>query len=235
MTIRQLQYRQALNEALHEEMARDPMTCVLGEDIGSYGSPFKITEGLYERLGGKRVRDTPISEAGFCGLAVGAAMTGLRPVAWRNHGPYRFKGVDDPYDVCEVGEDGLAPLAPPPPTAKGWPADRADEELGWRPAAGVAVPGTTLNADVDGDGDVDIFDFNQYAAWYNILDLNADVDGDSDVDIFDFNQYAAWYNAESGGGGTSGYAPVPEPATLLLSLAGLTSLLFRKRLSSHSR
>lgn len=80
MTIRQLQYRQALNEALHEEMGRDPMTCVLGEDIGSYGSPFKITEGLYERFGEKRVRDTPISEAGFCGLAVGAAMTGLRPV-----------------------------------------------------------------------------------------------------------------------------------------------------------
>jgi pyruvate/2-oxoglutarate/acetoin dehydrogenase E1 component len=80
MTIRQLQYRQALNEALHEEMGRDPMTCVFGEDIGRYGSPFKITEGLYERFGEKRVRDTPISEAGFCGLAVGAAMTGLRPV-----------------------------------------------------------------------------------------------------------------------------------------------------------
>jgi pyruvate/2-oxoglutarate/acetoin dehydrogenase E1 component len=77
---RQLQYRQALNEALHEEMARDPSICVLGEDIGTYGSPFKITEGLYQRFGAKRVRDTPISEAGFCGLAVGAAMTGLRPV-----------------------------------------------------------------------------------------------------------------------------------------------------------
>ncbi|MGD9048957.1 MAG: alpha-ketoacid dehydrogenase subunit beta, partial [Anaerolineae bacterium] len=49
-------------------------------DIGTYGSPFKITEGLYQRFGAKRVRDTPISEAGFCGLAVGAAMTGLRPV-----------------------------------------------------------------------------------------------------------------------------------------------------------
>jgi pyruvate/2-oxoglutarate/acetoin dehydrogenase E1 component len=61
-------------------MARDPMVCLMGEDIGSYGSPFKVTEGLYERFGEKRVRDTPISEAGFCGLAVGAAMTGLRPV-----------------------------------------------------------------------------------------------------------------------------------------------------------
>jgi pyruvate/2-oxoglutarate/acetoin dehydrogenase E1 component len=80
MANRELTYRQALNEALHEEMARDPAVCLLGEDIGSYGSPFKITEGLYERFGGKRVRDTPISEAGFTGIAVGAAMTGLRPV-----------------------------------------------------------------------------------------------------------------------------------------------------------
>jgi pyruvate/2-oxoglutarate/acetoin dehydrogenase E1 component len=78
--VRHLQYRQALNEALHEEMERDPMVCLLGEDIGKYGGPFKITEGLYERFGGKRVRDAPISEAGFCGIAVGASMTGLRPV-----------------------------------------------------------------------------------------------------------------------------------------------------------
>ena len=80
MTLREIQYRQALNEALHEEMARDPSVCALGEDVGSYGGPFKITEGLYERFGEKRVRDTPISEAGFSGIAVGAAMTGLRPV-----------------------------------------------------------------------------------------------------------------------------------------------------------
>jgi pyruvate/2-oxoglutarate/acetoin dehydrogenase E1 component len=80
MAIRQLQYREALNEALHEEMARDPSVCVMGEDIGSYGGPFQITQGLYDRFGEKRVRDTPISEAGFCGIAVGAAMTGLRPV-----------------------------------------------------------------------------------------------------------------------------------------------------------
>jgi len=80
MVVRQLQYRQALNEALHEEMVRDPSVCVLGEDMGAYGSPFQITRGLFDRFGRKRVRDTPISEAGFCGIAVGAAMTGLRPV-----------------------------------------------------------------------------------------------------------------------------------------------------------
>jgi len=80
MAGRQLQYREALNEALHEEMDRDPWVCVLGEDVGSYGSPFQITRGLFDRFGGQRVRDTPISEEGFVGIAVGAAMTGLRPV-----------------------------------------------------------------------------------------------------------------------------------------------------------
>ena len=80
MAIRQLQYREALNEALHEEMERDGTVCLFGEDIGPYGSPFQITRGLYQKYGEKRVRDTPISEAGFTGLAVGAALTGLRPV-----------------------------------------------------------------------------------------------------------------------------------------------------------
>jgi pyruvate/2-oxoglutarate/acetoin dehydrogenase E1 component len=78
--MRELWYRDALNEALHEEMARDPTTCVFGEDIGRYGGPFRVTAGLYDRFGEKRVRDTPISEAGFTGIAVGAAMTGLRPI-----------------------------------------------------------------------------------------------------------------------------------------------------------
>ena len=80
MMMRELRYVDALNEALHEEMARDPSVCVFGEDIGRYGGPFRVTKDLYDRFGEKRVRDTPISEAGFTGIAVGAAMTGLRPV-----------------------------------------------------------------------------------------------------------------------------------------------------------
>jgi pyruvate/2-oxoglutarate/acetoin dehydrogenase E1 component len=80
MAVRQLRYRDALNEALHEEMARDPSSCLFGEDVGRYGGPFRVTQGLFDRFGEKRVRDTPISEAGFTGIAVGAAMTGLRPV-----------------------------------------------------------------------------------------------------------------------------------------------------------
>ena len=80
MTDRELSYRDALNEALHEEMARDPAVCFLGEDVGRYGGVLQVSRGLYDRFGPKRVRDTPISEAGFTGIAVGAAMTGLRPV-----------------------------------------------------------------------------------------------------------------------------------------------------------
>ena len=80
MTVREISYRDAINEALREEMERDPTVCILGEDVGRYGGPFQVTRGLYERFGEWRVRDTPISEEGFTGMAVGAAMTGLRPV-----------------------------------------------------------------------------------------------------------------------------------------------------------
>ena len=65
---------------------------------------------------------------------------GFPPLAWRNHGLYCFKGVEDSHEVCEVGEEGAALLVPPPESAKGWPAERSAEELGWRPASGVVVP-----------------------------------------------------------------------------------------------
>ncbi len=65
---------------------------------------------------------------------------GFEQLGWRNHGPYRFKGVEDSYEVCEVGEERAALLSAPPATAKGWPAESAAEELGWRPASGVVVP-----------------------------------------------------------------------------------------------
>jgi len=72
-----------------------------------------------------------------------ADFEGLGPVAWRNHDSYQFKGVADAHQVCEVGEEGAAPLRAPPAGAKGWPVSAGDEELGWRPAAGVVVPGTS--------------------------------------------------------------------------------------------
>jgi pyruvate/2-oxoglutarate/acetoin dehydrogenase E1 component len=79
--MREIQYREALNEALNEEMARDSRVFVLGEDVGRYGGVLQITRGLLDKYGERRVRDTPISEAGIMGIAVGAAMTGMRPVA----------------------------------------------------------------------------------------------------------------------------------------------------------
>jgi pyruvate dehydrogenase E1 component beta subunit len=78
--VRELTYAQAVREALAEEMRRDPTVCILGEDVAEAGTPFKVLSGLVEEFGKDRVVDTPISEAGFTGLAVGAAMTGLRPV-----------------------------------------------------------------------------------------------------------------------------------------------------------
>jgi len=80
--VRQITYREALREALREEMSRDPSVFLLGEDIGRYwGGAFKVTEGLAEEFGDERVRDTPISESTIVGTAVGSAITGMRPVA----------------------------------------------------------------------------------------------------------------------------------------------------------
>jgi len=77
---REIYYSHAIREALEEELARDENVILLGEDIAEYGGAFKLTAGIAERFGKERVRNTPISENGFVGVAVGAAMTGLRPV-----------------------------------------------------------------------------------------------------------------------------------------------------------
>jgi acetoin:2,6-dichlorophenolindophenol oxidoreductase subunit beta len=77
---RELTFAQAVREALAEEMRRDPRVCILGEDVAEAGTPFKVLSGLVEEFGKDRVIDTPISEAGFTGVGVGAAMTGMRPV-----------------------------------------------------------------------------------------------------------------------------------------------------------
>ncbi len=77
---RELTYVEALNEALHQEMGRDPQVIVMGEDVAETGGIFGVTKGLVEAFGAERVRDTPISEATFVGCGVGAAIAGLRPV-----------------------------------------------------------------------------------------------------------------------------------------------------------
>src|SRR5919109_1616321 len=75
-----MRYREALNQALREEMQQDEKVFLMGEDIGVFQGAFKVTAGLLDEFGEKRVRDTPISENTIVGMGVGAAMTGLRPV-----------------------------------------------------------------------------------------------------------------------------------------------------------
>ena len=80
MEMRDITYRQALNEALAEELERDPNVFLMGEEVAEYNGAYKVSQGLLERFGPKRIIDTPISENGFAGFGVGAAMVGLRPI-----------------------------------------------------------------------------------------------------------------------------------------------------------
>jgi pyruvate dehydrogenase E1 component beta subunit len=78
--LREITFAQAINEALAEEMRRDPRVFIIGEDVAEAGTPFKVLSGLVKEFGPERVIDSPISEAGITGIGVGAAMTGMRPV-----------------------------------------------------------------------------------------------------------------------------------------------------------
>src|SRR5512136_2152655 len=91
---RELTFGQAIREALAEEMRRDPRVFIIGEDVAEAGTPFKVLSGLVEEFGTDRVIDSPISEAGFSGLGVGAAMTGLRPVVDLMFGDFLTLAMD---------------------------------------------------------------------------------------------------------------------------------------------
>ncbi len=75
-----LQIREALNQAMREEMERDSTVYIMGEEVAQYNGAYKVTQGLWKQFGDKRVIDTPITEAGFAGLGIGSAMIGLRPI-----------------------------------------------------------------------------------------------------------------------------------------------------------
>ena len=97
--MREIRYYEALIEAMAEEMRLDEDVFLMGEDIGLFGGTFRATEGLMAEFGSRRVRDTPIAEAGIVGLALGAAFAGLRPV------PERAVDVAaPPYDVLDTAE-----------------------------------------------------------------------------------------------------------------------------------
>ena len=92
--MRELTYRDALNEAMAEEMERDPNVFLMGEEVGYYQGAYKVTRGLIERFGPERVLDTPIAEEGFAGVGVGAAMTGLRPIVEFMTWNFSFVAID---------------------------------------------------------------------------------------------------------------------------------------------
>lgn len=94
LEMREIDIREAIREALDEEMARDTTVFILGEEVGEYNGAYKVTKGLLDKYGPKRVLDTPICELGFAGLAVGAAMTGLRPVVEFMSFNFSFVGLD---------------------------------------------------------------------------------------------------------------------------------------------
>jgi pyruvate dehydrogenase E1 component beta subunit len=91
---RQLTMAEAVREALAEEMRRDPRVFVMGEDVAEAGTPFKVLRGLVDEFGPERVMDTPISEPGFTGIGLGAAMTGMRPVVDIMFGDFLFLALD---------------------------------------------------------------------------------------------------------------------------------------------
>lgn len=91
---REIKFAQAVNEAIAEEMRRDPAVFLMGEDVAEAGTPFKITAGLVEEFGTDRVIDTPISEPGFAGIGVGAAMTGSRPIVDLMFGDFLYLVMD---------------------------------------------------------------------------------------------------------------------------------------------
>ncbi|MBE3558137.1 MAG: alpha-ketoacid dehydrogenase subunit beta [Ktedonobacteraceae bacterium] len=87
-------YAEAIRQALREELLRDPTVFLMGEDIGIYGGAFGVTRGLLEEFGEQRIRDTPISEAALAGCAIGAALTGMRPVAEFQFSDFMAIGMD---------------------------------------------------------------------------------------------------------------------------------------------
>jgi pyruvate dehydrogenase E1 component beta subunit len=86
--------REAISQALWEEMERDPDVFIMGEEVGVWGGSYAVTKGFYDHFGGERVRDTPISEAAIVGSAIGAALTGLRPVAELMTINFAFSAMD---------------------------------------------------------------------------------------------------------------------------------------------
>ena len=94
MSMQTVELREAIRQALDEEMQRDPAVFVIGEEVGEYNGAYKVTKGMLAKWGDQRILDTPISELGVVGLAIGAAMTGLRPVVEFMSFNFSFVAID---------------------------------------------------------------------------------------------------------------------------------------------
>ncbi len=93
--MQKVELREALRQAIDEEMTRDETVFILGEEVAEYNGAYKVTKGMLDKWGPERIRDTPISEGGFTGLAIGAAMTGLRPIVEFMSWNFAFVGAID--------------------------------------------------------------------------------------------------------------------------------------------
>lgn len=103
-------YREALKQALDEEIQRDENVCIMGEEVAQYNGAYKVTEGLWEKHGDKRLIDTPISEAAFSGLAIGASMLGIRPVVELMFMSFSYVAIDQLFNnasFCRYMSGGL--------------------------------------------------------------------------------------------------------------------------------
>jgi pyruvate dehydrogenase E1 component beta subunit len=103
-------YREAIKQALDEELARDENVCIMGEEVAQYNGAYKVTEGLWEKWGDRRLIDTPISEAAFSGLAIGASALGIRPVVEMMFMSFSYVAIDQLFNnasFCRYMSGGL--------------------------------------------------------------------------------------------------------------------------------
>ena len=147
-------YLEAIREGLWEEMERDANVFLIGEDIGAYGGAFKVTAGLFERFGARRVVDTPISEAAIVGAAIGAALMGLRPVAEMQFADFITCGFDQIVNFaakCRYRWNAVVPMvvrAPSGGGVHGGPFHSQNPEMWFvrTPGLKVVAPATAYDA-----------------------------------------------------------------------------------------
>jgi acetoin:2,6-dichlorophenolindophenol oxidoreductase subunit beta len=153
--MRSLTMAEAIREALAQEMRRDPAIILLGEDIGIFGGAYHVTAGLLEEFGPERVWDTPISEAGFMGMAIGAALTGLRPVVEFQYADFLFCAMDQIVNqaakirLMSGGQARVPLVIRAPQGAMGRGAQHSQSVEAWfvhTPGLKVVVPSTAYDA-----------------------------------------------------------------------------------------